>query len=75
MKLIMTIKMPHQKHFLKITLLFLKTQKEGIKIRVFLVIKTVHAIMKCMIVIGSYWPQLSIDSFQKIAYNLKSAYS
>ena len=73
MKLIMTIKMPHQKHFLKITLLFLKTQKERIKIRVFLVIKTVHAIMKCMIVIDSNY--ISIDSFQKIAYNLKSAYS
>lgn len=51
MKLIMTIKMPHQKRFLKITLLFLKTQKERIKIRVFLVIKTVRAIMKCIIVI------------------------
>ena len=51
MKLIMTIKMPHQKHFLKITLLVLKTQKERIKMRVFLVIKTVRAIMKCMIVI------------------------
>lgn len=51
MKLIMTIKMPHQKHFLKSTLPFLKTQKERIKIRVFLVIKTVRAIMKCMIVI------------------------
>ena len=43
--------MPHQKHFLKITLLFLKTQKERIKIRVFLVIKTVRTIKKCMIVI------------------------
>lgn len=43
--------MPHQKHFWKITLLFLKTQKERIKIRVFLVIKTVRAITKCMIVI------------------------
>ena len=43
--------MPHQKHFLKSTLPFLKTQKERIKIRVFLVIKTVRAIMKCMIVI------------------------
>lgn len=64
--------MPHQKHFLKITLLFLKTQKEGIKIRVFLVIKTVRAIMKCIIVIDR---NVSIDSFQKIAYNLKSAYS
>ena len=47
----MTIKIPHQKHFLKITLLFLKTQKERIKIRVFVMIKTVRAIMKCMIVI------------------------
>lgn len=72
MKLIMTIKMPHQKRFLKITLLFLKTQKERIKIRVFLVIKTVRAIMKCIIVIDR---NVSIDSFQKIAYNLKSAYS
>lgn len=41
--------MPHQKHFLKITLLFLKHEKKGKKL-VFLVMKTVRAIIKCMIV-------------------------
>lgn len=72
MKLIMTIKMPHQKHFLKITLLFFKNTKRKDKNESLFSDKNCTRHYE---VYDRYWPQLSIDSFQKIAYNLKSAYS
>jgi len=77
MKLIMTIKMPHQKHFLKITLLFLKHKKKGKKL-VFLVMKTIRAIIKSVwssltATINWFFPKNSLQ-FKKCLFLIKKKY-
>lgn len=70
MKLTMTIKTPYQNLFFKLRSFLKKTKKERKKIRVFLAMKTVRAIIKCMTSLTAtiYWFS------KKIAYNFKSAY-
>lgn len=70
MKLTMTIKTPYQNLFFKLRSFFKKTKKERKKIRVFLAMKTVRAIIKCMTSLTAtiYWFS------KKIAYNFKSVY-